>query len=256
MTPQAQQVDRRWLKRWGRRDEPARVRLFCFHHAGGVAGMFRPWPDLFPPAVEPIAVQLPGRADRFKEAPFTRMEPLVDELIEVLTPLLDQPFACFGASMGARVSWALAHALRERALPGPERIYVSANRAPVVDIDTWPWQNRADGLTGYMREMGGTSAEVLEDDNLLALLLPALEADLTVLSTHLFRPAVPLDVPIRAFAGVDDIDADPDRMAGWGVETRARFDLDPLPCGHFFDAAGERRVIETIARELTAETSD
>lgn len=251
MMPQAQQTDRRWLKRWGRRDEPARIRLFCFHHAGGAAGMFRRWPDRFPSAVEPIAVQLPGRADRFTEAPYQRMVPLVEDLIEVLTPLLDLPFACYGASMGARVSWALAHALRERGMPAPVRIYVAANRAPAVDTDVWPWDNREDGLRGYVRDMGGTPAQVLADDKLLAALLPTLRADLTVLDTHKFHPAEPLDVPIRAFAGVDDADACPDRMIAWEAETRGRFDLDALECGHFFDADGERRVIETVVRDLT-----
>src|SRR4029077_2626378 len=102
----------RWFKRFARRDEPAELRLLCFHHAGGSASMYRHWPRLLPPSIEPIAVQLPGRADRFGEPAFDRMVSLVDELVEVLKPLLDRPFACFGVSMGSRVAWTLTHALR------------------------------------------------------------------------------------------------------------------------------------------------
>lgn len=241
--------ERRWLKRF-RRAEAADVRLLCFHHAGGSAAMFRHWSRLMPWSIEPIAVQLPGRADRFREMPYERMTSLVDELIEVTGPLLGQPFACYGVSMGARVAWALAHALRERAMPAPRMLFVAASAAPDLDDGVWPWEGRDDGLEGYVREMGGTPAEVLAHPELLAGLLPTLRADLTVLSTHGFHPPVPLDVPIRGFAGIDDAEASPERMSGWRTETTARFDQSPLPCGHFFDSASERLVIQAIGSDL------
>lgn len=215
--------------------------------------MYRQWPQLLSPSVEPIAVQLPGRSDRFNEPPHDRMAPLVDELIEAVRPLLDRPFACYGVSMGARVAWAMAHALRDRGMPTPARLYVACDAAPITDTGNWKWDGRADGLEGYVREMGGTPPEVLAEPMLLAALLPTLQADLTVLSTHGFRPATPLHVPIHAFAGTDDVESPPERMRGWRVETSARFDLDEVPGGHFFDAAAERRVIHTIGRELSRE---
>ncbi len=242
--------DRRWLKRFGRVG-PSEIRLLCFHHAGGGASMYRMWPRLLPWFIEPVAVQLPGRADRFDEPPFERMEPLVDALIDVIKPMLDQPFACYGASMGARVAWALSHTLRERGMPGPRRLYVASNTAPIVNNGAGDWDGAEDSLYGYLRDMGGTPAEVFDDPDLVAGLLPTLRADLTVLTTYTSRPARPLDVSIRAFAGTEDMVASAERMSGWRAETRARFDLDPVPGGHFFDASGERQVIQTIARDLS-----
>ncbi|TMR99662.1 thioesterase II family protein [Nonomuraea basaltis] len=244
-----QDCDRRWLKRFGR-SAPAEVQLLCFHHAGGSAAMYRHWPRLMPHFVEPIAVQLPGRADRFAEPPYDRMAPLVDELIEMIKPLLDRPFACYGVSMGARVAWALAHELRERAMPMPSMMFVAASASPCFDDGTWAWEGRDDGLEGYVREMGGTPAEVLAEPELLAGLLPTLDADLTVLSTHGFRPLTPLEVPIRAFAGTEDPEAPPEQMDGWRAETSVRFDLDPVPGGHFFDSDGEHQVIRAISHDL------
>jgi medium-chain acyl-[acyl-carrier-protein] hydrolase len=104
------------------------------------------------------------------------MEHLVDDLIEVLKVIMDQPFACYGASMGARVAWALAHALRERSMPMPRALYVAASIAPQSDDENWRWEGREDGLEGYVREMGGTPAEVLAEPELLAALLPTLRA--------------------------------------------------------------------------------
>jgi medium-chain acyl-[acyl-carrier-protein] hydrolase len=247
---QPHDADRRWFKRFGRREGPSAVRLLSFHHAGGSAAMYRKWPALLPPAVEPLAVQLPGRADRYAEPAFDRMGPLVEALAEVLKPLLDRPFACYGVSMGSRVAWALTHLLRDRSMPTPSALYLACDLAPSQDGDTYPWEGRADGLEGYLREMGGTPPEVLAEPDLVQVLVRTLRADLAVLSTHRFRPAVPLDVRIQAFAGTDDWTAPAERMAPWGAETTARFDLDVVRGGHFFEADAERQVIRTIGQDL------
>jgi surfactin synthase thioesterase subunit len=242
--------ERRWLKRFGPPGAEPAISLLCFHHAGGNAGMFRHWAGQLPPQVGLVAAQLPGRADRFLETPYDRMDPLVDELIGVLRPLLARPFACFGVSMGARVSWALAHALRERGLPQPAALFLSASGGPLLDDGDWPWEARGDGLEGYVREMGGTPAAVLAEPSLLAALLPTLRADLTVLSTHGFHPEVPLEIPVHAFAGAEDAEASPERTARWSAETTGPFALDVFACGHFFDEAAEQTMIKTIGAEL------
>lgn len=168
-----------------------------------------------------------------------------------MEPHLDRPFALYGVSMGARVSWALAHALRERGLPGPSALFVAASVAPACDNGQWEWDGREDGLVGYVRDMGGTPVEVLEQPELLAGLLPTLRADLTVLSTHDFHPETPLDIPVHAFAGTEDPEAHPERMTDWSRETRDRFSLTPIPGGHFFDDEGRQQVIRVIVDQLT-----
>jgi medium-chain acyl-[acyl-carrier-protein] hydrolase len=244
--------ERRWLKRFGPARLNPRIQLLCFHFAGGNAGSFRHWPAMLPWDVELTAVQLPGRADRFGEPAFERMQPLVDALIDVTASLRGSPFACYGVSMGARVAWAMAHALRERALPAPRALYLSASGGPRRDDGNWRWEGRSDGLAGYVKEMGGTPPEVLAEPALLAALLPTLRADLTVLSTHGFHPAVPLDTPIRAFAGADDDEATPDRMGAWADETTAEFALETYACGHFFDGNAERAMVSAISKDLNS----
>jgi medium-chain acyl-[acyl-carrier-protein] hydrolase len=247
---QVTDLDRRWLKRFGRRGSAAEIRLICFHHAGGSAAMYRKWPELLPQTIEPIAVQLPGRAERFGEPAFEQMAPLMEALAEVITPLLDQPFACYGVSMGARVAWSLARALRTWAMPMPVQLFLACDPAPMHDDGRRPWQEQPGGLEGYLRDLGGTPPEVLAEPEIMRALLPTLRADLTVVSTAAVRRGAPLDVPIRAFAGTEDPVAPPARMHGWRAETSARFELDPIPAGHFFDAAGERQVIRKIGTDL------
>jgi surfactin synthase thioesterase subunit len=244
------QDERRWLKRFGRCDA-GDIRLLCFHYAGGNASMFRDLPRLLPRGIEPVAVQLPGRADRLREPPYDSMVPLVDRLVDVVRPLLDRPFACYGVSMGARVALALTHALRDRGMPMPRKLYVASSGAPCLDLMVREWDASDDGLVDYMRDLGGTPPEILGDTDLLMRLLPTLRADLTLLHTHPYRPVAPVDVAIQAFAGTDDVEASPERMGMWRLETSARFDIDVLAGGHFLTPDGERHIIEVIGSDLS-----
>lgn len=242
---------RRWFKRFGQRDA-GRIRLLCFHCAGGNAVTFRDWHRFLPAFIEPIAVQLPGRLDRFSETPYDSMEPLVHKLAEVMKPFLDQPFAFYGASMGARVAWRLAHLLRDRGMPMPRALYVASNVAPSVATSGEEWSHSDDRLIEYLRELGGTPQIFLDDADLRTRLLSVLRADLTVLATDAFRAGSPLDVPMRAFAGSEDAESPPEHMSPWGDETCAGFGMDVVPGGHFFSPAGQGQVMRVVSDGLGA----
>jgi medium-chain acyl-[acyl-carrier-protein] hydrolase len=64
------------------------------------------------------------------EPPFTQLEPLIQELTRVLLPYLDKPFAFFGHSMGALVSFELAGILHKEYGLSPVHLFVSGRRAP------------------------------------------------------------------------------------------------------------------------------
>ncbi|MGW4111208.1 thioesterase II family protein [Actinosynnema sp. NPDC004786] len=241
----------RWLRNHAPRAD-ASVRLLCFPYAGGNAAMFREWPALLPDEVEPIAVQLPGRDDRYDEPPHTDMAALVAELLPAVLPVLDRPFACYGFSMGARVALELAHALRARDLPLPARLFVASSAAPSLRLPVRGWSEPDEGLIAYLRDLGGTPAAVFDHPELLELFLPLVRADLAVVGRHEPPPRAPLDVPIRAFAGAADTGASPDRMAPWRAETSAAFDLTVVPGAHFFTDDGLRQVLRTAVEDLLA----
>lgn len=241
-----------WLRHYGPRGS-GRVRLLCFPYAGGTASAFRDWPRLLPAAVEPVAVQLPGRADRHAEPAYERMEPLVEGLVAALGPVLDRPYACYGVSMGARVALALAHALRAAGLPLPERLFVASSAAPVLRRPVRGWAEPDAGLVAYLRDLGGTPPRVLADPELLALFLAPLRADLTVVGTCPPPARPPLPVSVRAFVGADDTEAPPERMRPWARETTAGFELDVLPGGHFPGPAATQLMLDLIAVDLLQE---
>ena len=118
---------------WILRSKPkpkAHLRFFCFPYAGAGASACASWADLMPPEVELCAVQLPGRETRLREKPFVRLPALVRAVRESLRPYLHKPFAFFGHSMGALVSFELTRELRRARLPGPVHLFASGHRAP------------------------------------------------------------------------------------------------------------------------------
>ncbi|MES4907739.1 MULTISPECIES: thioesterase domain-containing protein [unclassified Streptomyces] len=107
------QDGRTWLRPVPGRTAPARARLFCFPYAGAGATVFRGWGPGLPEGVEALAVQLPGREDRFLDQPVDDLDGLMTALVPGLLPFLDRPFAFFGHSMGAIICWELCRRLRD-----------------------------------------------------------------------------------------------------------------------------------------------
>jgi len=241
---------------WVSRPRPVarpRVRLICFPHAGGSPIGYWPWPAAFPPDVDVVTAQLPGRSKRRDEAPFTRMQPLIAGLDAGLAPLLDVPFAFFGHSMGAVVAFELTRALRRRGGPMPAHLFVAAYGAPALGR---PFPRMHDlpeaELLAELRRIGGTPKSVLDEPYARDAILPLLRADFEVLETWGYEPDAPLPVPITAFGGLDDATASRPRLEAWSAESSRGFALRFFPGDHFFVHPAPRALIEAIIETLAA----
>jgi medium-chain acyl-[acyl-carrier-protein] hydrolase len=229
----------------------ARLRLFCFPYAGGGASAYRGWASSLPADIEVCPVQLPGRESRLREAPFERPEPLLQAIANALQPYLDLPFAFFGHSLGAMLSFELARELRRRGGVLPQHLFVSGRRAPDVvrreeDIHDLPEPE----FIAKLRELNGTPEEVLQHAELMRLLLPVLRADFAVNETYVYTEEAPLDVGISAFGGLGDEEVTRDDVAHWSRHGRAPFRLRMLPGDHFFVHSARDLVTECVARDL------
>lgn len=181
-------------------------------------------------------MQLPGRESRFAEPPFLSLPPLIAALHKELLPYLDMPYAFFGHSMGALISFELARALRHSGqVPGPVRLLVSGHRAPhLPDLRSPAYQLPDPQLVETLRSLQGTPEEVLQHQELLRLLLPVLRADFAICETYAYVAQSPLTCPISAFGGLQDPNVPSDAIRAWKEQTtkicRVRF----FAGGHFF----------------------
>ena len=124
-----------WIRRYHPAPDAA-ARMLCLPHAGGSASFFFPMSRDLTPRVEVLAVQYPGRQDRYQEPCLTSVDDFADQIGAALADLEwadgadgERPLALFGHSLGASVAFELTRRL-EAAGRKPAVLFVSGRRAP------------------------------------------------------------------------------------------------------------------------------
>lgn len=240
-----------WLPGWQRKSG-ARVRLFCFPYAGGGASIFRTWSDRLPQEIEVCLVQLPGRENRIMEPPFSTMDALLSSLMPSLLPYLDMPYAFFGHSMGALISFELARFLRRTGHNNsPVHLFVSGRRAPQIPNSSPPTHHLAEpAFLGEIRRLKGTPEEVLQNAELLKVVIPLLRADFALCETYRYEKEIPLNYPISAFGGLQDEGVTRESLAAWQKQTSHPFKMHFFAGDHFFLRKEQSSLLHVLAQEL------
>lgn len=240
-----------WLT-WPKSKPRATLRLFCFPYAGGGALAFRNWSDYLPMNVEVCPVQLPGRETRIKESALTRVSPMVQAIAEVIRPCLDVPFACFGHSMGALIAFELARELRGKYGVQPLKLYVSGRVAPHLPLLRTPLLHDLPELEfmDALRHLKGTPEAVLENEALMALVMPLLRADFAVNEVYRYSAQPRLDCPILAMGGLHDSEAGREQLEAWRQHTSASFELRMFPGDHFYLNTTQPLLLQVLSQDL------
>jgi medium-chain acyl-[acyl-carrier-protein] hydrolase len=231
-------------------DRPARAAvLFSLCRRG--AAVFRDAAECLPDHIEICAVHLPGRPPRMRDAPIARLADLVTAMTPAVRPALNLPFAFLGHSMGGLLAFELARTLRREGERAPLHLFVSACRAPQLPPAESPAHRLPDAaFIERLRNLGGTPEEMLDNPELMELFLPTLRADFAVSETYIHTPEPPLDCPISAFGGIDDVKVPRQDLAAWQVQTSGSFHIDMLPGAHFFLNSAPSSLYAVVAAAL------
>jgi medium-chain acyl-[acyl-carrier-protein] hydrolase len=227
------------------------LKMFCFPYAGGTAMVFKKWADFLPPAVQVISVELPGRGARLKEPPFVSVPTLIDELGDVILPLLDKPFVFFGHSMGAIIAFELSRFLRRKHGREPQTLFLAGRRAPQIKKSAPVTYNLPkDEFIEELIKLDGTPKEVIEHAELMELMIPLLRADFQLVQTYEYVTDTPLRRPIIVYGGLQDYETPRDLLSPWREITSSRFALHMLPGDHFFIRSSQSQLLRLLGREL------
>ena len=229
----------------------AHIRLFCFPYAGGGASVFQNWLNYCPKQVELWAIQLPGRETRLQETAITSLKSLINRLIPILTPYLDQPYAFFGHSMGSLISFELTRELAKTRQNLPQHLFMSGFRAPQIVNPDLPIHRLGDEQ--FLTALGhfqGTPETLLKNPDLMAAFLPILRADFKLLETYSYQQGQPLNCPITVFGGHNDAKVSADQLQQWQLQTNQDFVLHTLPGGHFFINQHTEKIMKIIGQSL------
>lgn len=230
----------------------ALLRLFCFPYAGAGSSTFRSWYGLLPAEIELYLIDIPGRDKRFKESPYYDLLPLAESLSEGLRPYLDRPFAFYGHSMGALLSFEVVRQLGNRHSLHPMHLFVSSYQAPHLPDRQLHLRHLSNTelLAETTRLYGALPEIVLQDPELLQVFLPIMRADLIMLETYKYEPSELLNCPISVFGGTDDRSVYEDELSAWREQTTSSFRLRMFEGDHFFIQAKRADLIRAIKKIL------
>ncbi len=228
-----------------------RLRLFCFPHAGSGSSAYRGWAGPIAPGIEVWPVALPGREHRLAEPPIDDIRSLAAVVGDELGRSLDPPFALFGHSMGALLAFEVARHLRRQARSGPDCLIVSAHRAPhIPNQQDQIHEKPTSEFLQELRQLNGTSAEVLEDRELIELMLPVLRADFKAAESYRHIEEPPLQCPIVAYGGTTDSMVSERELADWRTHTNGDFAQKMFEGDHFYIHARRDELIAQLGLDL------
>lgn len=221
-----------WVRRYHPADDAA-TRLLCLSHAGGSASYFFGVSRALSPGIDVLAAQYPGRQDRLREPCLRTVDDLADGIVAALEPLLDRPITIFGHSLGATLGYEVARRL-ERAGRTPVALFASGRAAPHRIRRERTHLAPDDELVANMTKLGGTDAALLDDEDILSMVLPAIRADYTAAETYTYRPGPRLTCPIIALTGDSDPKVTHEEADAWREHTGGDFELVTYPGAHFY----------------------
>ncbi|GAA3487803.1 MULTISPECIES: thioesterase II family protein [Streptomyces] len=238
---------------WLRRFHPAAdrpVRLVCFPHAGGSASFFHPVSVRFSSAVDVIALQYPGRQDRRHEPCAPDLATLADRIVDELLSLDEKPTVFFGHSMGAVLAFETAWRLEHKGVHAPRSVIASGRRGPST-VRTETVHRRDDnGIIEELRLLNGTNPDLLGDEEILRMALPAIRGDYEAIEKYECPPDRTLRCPITVLTGDADPRTSSAEALAWQQHTEGAFRMEVYPGGHFFLTDHIRAVGDEMAREL------
>ena len=157
--------------------------LFCLPFAGGGASEYRLWPRMLDGVAEVRALQLPGRENLCTTPPLSSMDALMDILLPQVRACTG-PFALFGHSLGALISYEIARRLQAAGDPAPKMLIASGRKAPSNRRHSALHKLSDADLKLKLLSFGGTPEKVMNHDGLMQMILPILRADLCVAETY------------------------------------------------------------------------
>ncbi|KAH3833397.1 S-acyl fatty acid synthase thioesterase, medium chain-like [Dreissena polymorpha] len=233
------------------------VKLFCFPWAGGGAVFYANWGKTLQPNIEVHGVCLTGRENRFKDPVPANIDEVVEEIVSAIQKeTQDTPFAFWGHSFGSHM--ALVTALRLKTTSGrePVRLFVSGASPPhsaqrKVTIDVRDYTDEQ--FIEFLRKIGGTPPEILDNKDYISLFLPPLKADFDMLYQIGAKIgsscARELTCPVDAFDGEADNQHDLD---AWADVTTGPLKKTFFPGGHFYfkDDSSSMRLLNIFSETL------
>ena len=215
-----------------RRKQP--TTLICLPYAGGNSHSYTGLTEALTPDVDVVQLDLPGRGRRSGLELLRDIHEITEDVMQETEQLRAKPYALFGHSMGAVVSYLLCCRLRSRGDLLPTHLFVSGCAAPHALTHH---KNRSllptEEFFAMLSDVGDDKESPFQHEEFRTYIEPILRADFHAVDTYEHQRQAPLPIPIRVFMGTRDA-VSPDAVMCWQDMSTDRIAFFTLEGGHFF----------------------
>jgi surfactin synthase thioesterase subunit len=228
-----------------------KVNLICFPFAGGSAYSYGSYQKFAPNHIKLTTLEPPGRGRRMAEPLLPDIYAIADDLFKIVKPMLQEPYAFYGHSMGTIVAYLITRRIVREGLPQPLHIFVSGRMGPAAkDDEPHIHHLPQEEFRKKLKEIGGSPDELLDDNRLLDFFEPILRSDFR--SNELYEyeePAQPLDIPITLMVGKQEKITAGEALT-WQKETTKPLDVHWFEGAHFFILEHGQEIMRIIAGKV------
>ncbi len=210
------------------------MRLLAFPFAGGNKYAYLPYREHLHSSIELHMFEGPGRGERFREPLLDHMDDVVEDFWRQISGYLREPYALYGHSFGAQVSYLLALRAREEGFPPPRQLILSGRVPPTwSDEGDKLWCMDHERFWAGIKAYGGSPEALLQRPELMQLYEPMIRADLKALDSYQHEAPPPLDLPFLVMLGSSE-KLTLQNAQDWQRESSQPISIEQFEGGHFW----------------------
>lgn len=228
-----------------------KINLICFPFAGGSAYSYASFQQFVPNNIKLITVEPPGRGKRIDQPLLPDIQSIANDVYDQVKPLLKEPYAFYGHSMGTIVAYLITKRIIKEGLPQPLHLFVSGRMGPSAkDNEPHIHHLPQNEFREKLKEIGGSPDEFLDDDNLMSFFEPILRADFRSNELYEYEGiTAPFDIPVTVMIGKEEKINEYEAMA-WQQETTKPIEVYWFSGGHFFILDHVQEIMRIIGNKL------
>ncbi|MCI5727833.1 MAG: thioesterase domain-containing protein [Clostridium sp.] len=234
--------------------------IYAFPYAFGGANIFNELRDSLKTKVKLKAFNYSGHERRLMEPLYNNIKDIVDDLYDNVIKEIDninEEYAFLGYSMGGIVSYELYKKLRANKKQLPVYMFAFASSEPEFEYKKDDYENYSlEQLKERLLELGGTSKEVAENDELMQLMSEVIRNDLIVLRDYKVEQSAvdKIDCPMLIIRGTEEDNKEGCQL-GWQKYCNNIFEYKEIEGKHFFLFDGRKDIVETVKNIIINELS-
>lgn len=224
---------------WGGEDmsNTKKMKLFCIPNAGGSAVIYLKWKKYLDDFIELFPIELAGRGSMFKSPFYKSLEEAVDDVYRIVESNIGEShYAIFGHSMGSEIAYELCKKIHNSGNEMPRHVFLSGRYPPHICKKGKMMHQLSDKeLLHEIISYGGTSEELLENQDVVDYFLEIIRADYRIIENHRHVEdnfMFPEDITV--LRGKDDSLVDFSDLEEWKQYASKNCYIKEFNGGHFY----------------------